>query len=251
MKLMAAIRRILSAATIGPVDGTADVFECPVCAYHGAFEALDALTGRRLHARCPRCGALERHRLQYLVTQSLLSARSPSQMSCLHIAPEAFFRERFAEWFGRYETADAMAPNVDHRVDVCRLPFADATYDLVFASHVLEHVRDDRRAIGEIRRVLKSDGLAILPVPIVATETIEYPAPNPHEANHVRAPGLDYIERFEPHFSRVDSYESGSWPGKHQLFLYEDRTRWPTAECPLRPAMPGERHVDIVPVCYA
>jgi hypothetical protein len=25
---------------------------------------------------------------------------------------------------------------------------------------------------------------------------------------------------------------------------------WPTPECPLRPAMQGEKHIDIVPVCY-
>ena len=33
---------------------------------------------------------------------------------------------------------------------------------------VLEHVRDDIKAISEIRRVLKPGGIAIMPVPLVA-----------------------------------------------------------------------------------
>ncbi len=121
----------------------------------------------------------------------------------------------------------------------------------VFASHVLEHVPDDRKAIGEIRRVLKPNGIAVLPVPLVANTTVEYPEPNPHERYHMRAPGYDYLDRYLACFSRVDKYASDTLPEKYQLFLYEDRTTFPTAECPLRPAMAGDRHVDIVPVCYA
>lgn len=41
----------------------------------------------------------------------------------------------------------------------------DAHYDTVLCSEVLEHVRDPRRAIGQIRRVLRSGGTVILTVP--------------------------------------------------------------------------------------
>lgn len=130
------------------------------------------------------------------------------------------------------------------------LPFSDSTYDLVFASHVLEHIPNDKKAIQEIRRILKPDGIAILPVPLVAESTIEYPEPNPHETYHVRAPGVDYFDRYTLYFSRIEKYTSDSLPEKYQLFIYEDRSRWPTVQCPLRPAMEGDRHIDIVPVCY-
>jgi ubiquinone/menaquinone biosynthesis C-methylase UbiE len=139
---------------------------------------------------------------------------------------------------------------VDHHVDLQHLPFADGTYDFVFASHVLEHIPDDEKAISEIRRILKPNGIAILPVPIVAEKTIEYPEPNPHESYHVRAPGMDYFDKYRRHFSRVERFSSDPLPKKYQLFLYEDRSRWPTKESPLRLPMPGEKHGDIVPVCY-
>ena len=226
-------------------------FECPICGYNGPFEDFNPSTGLRKHARCPQCGSLERHRLQYVAVQPLLNNLNASQMRMLHFAPEAFFKDFFSKQFGKYETADINMEGVDHKVDLQSLPFSNATYDFVFASHVLEHIPDDKQAIQEIRRILKPNGIAILPVPLVSESTIEYPEPNPHEAYHVRAPGFNYFDRYMPYFSRVEKYASDSLPERYQLFVYEDRSRWPTAECPLRPAMKGERHIDIVPVCYA
>ena len=226
-------------------------FECPVCHYQGAFRDLQSFAGRRQHVECPQCGALERHRVQYLVVMDLLAGWDVSKLKMLHFAPEPFFRKIFSSRFGRYETADLCMKGVDHHVDLQKLPFADATYDFVFASHVLEHVPDDKKAIQEIRRILKPGGLAVLPVPVVAEKTIEYPEANPHEAYHMRAPGLDYPEKFKPFFSRVETRTSESLPEKFQPFIYEDRTVWPTRECPLRPPMKGLRHIDVVPLCHA
>src|SRR4051794_5214712 len=46
---------------------TCQTFDCPICLYRGGFLSEEAPTGKRHHARCPSCGALERHRLQWLV----------------------------------------------------------------------------------------------------------------------------------------------------------------------------------------
>ena len=48
-------------------------------------------------------------------------------------------------------------------------------FDVIYCSHVLEHVPDDRLAMGELRRVLKRAGWAVLLVPITAEQTIEDP----------------------------------------------------------------------------
>lgn len=47
------------------------------------------------------------------------------------------------------------------------LPFPDNRFDVVFSSNVLEHISDLRTTLAEVRRVMKSDGLAIhiLPTP--------------------------------------------------------------------------------------
>jgi SAM-dependent methyltransferase len=44
------------------------------------------------------------------------------------------------------------------RGDLHRMPFASDTFDLVFASHVLEHAWEPKRALAEVTRVLKSGG---------------------------------------------------------------------------------------------
>lgn len=49
--------------------------------------------------------------------------------------------------------------------DVCQMPFADATFDLVLATDIVEHVDDDMRALAEIRRVLKPGAAAVITVP--------------------------------------------------------------------------------------
>ncbi len=41
------------------------------------------------------------------------------------------------------------------------LPYQDRSFDIVFSSHALEHIRDIQRSLREIKRVLKDDGLAI------------------------------------------------------------------------------------------
>jgi SAM-dependent methyltransferase len=51
------------------------------------------------------------------------------------------------------------------RGDACALPFPDASFDLVLATDIIEHVDDDVLALGEIRRVLKPGGRVLVTVP--------------------------------------------------------------------------------------
>jgi len=45
------------------------------------------------------------------------------------------------------------------------LPFNNDTFNLVTALDVLEHIGEDNKALSEIKRVLKKDGIAIITVP--------------------------------------------------------------------------------------
>ncbi|MGH7942131.1 MAG: class I SAM-dependent methyltransferase [Limisphaerales bacterium] len=226
-------------------------FQCPICDYVGPFADVDNFGGLRKHAECPKCGARERHRVQYLVLTELFKTMDTSRLTMLHFAPEPFFRSFLSSRFGLYETADLCMKHVTYQADLLNLPFEAETYDFVFASHVLEHIQNDTRALREIRRILKPNGIAVLPVPVVCDKTVEYSQANPNEAYHFRAPGLDYFQKYESYFDRVRVYSSESLPEKHQTYIYEDRSKWPTRECPLRPPMAGERHSDFVPVCHA
>lgn len=225
-------------------------FTCPVCEYNGPFMDMDVRTGLRKHAKCVECNSLERHRLLFLTMQEIGKQVDFSNLSMMHFAPEDFFRDQFRSQFGNYETADLFMEGVDHKVDICDLPFKDESHDLVCASHVLEHIGDDRKAISEVWRILKPGGIALLPVPMVADKTAEYPEANPEEHYHWRAPGPDYFDKYRERFSKVDEYRSEDFPPEHQVFVFEDRTIWPTPEMPLRPSMVGEKHTDWIPVCY-
>ncbi|MBP0001885.1 MAG: class I SAM-dependent methyltransferase [Cyanobacteria bacterium SID2] len=55
---------------------------------------------------------------------------------------------------------------VYENLDVCDMSaIPSESYDAVWCSHVIEHVMDTGRALSEIRRILKPNGLAFLTVP--------------------------------------------------------------------------------------
>jgi SAM-dependent methyltransferase len=164
------------------------------------------------------CGALERHRLLwiYLTDRTNLFDGKPKRV--LHVAPERWFALRFKNQLGEgYITADLHDPGAMVKMDIMDIQYPDETFDVIYCSHVLEHVSDDRKAMREFFRVLKNDGWAILTVPITASETYEDPSivdPDEREKafgqkDHVRRYGPDYVDRlrdagFEVTITKVD-----------------------------------------------
>ncbi len=51
------------------------------------------------------------------------------------------------------------------QADATKLPFKEKQFDIVLLLDVLEHIKDDKRALQEARRVLKDNGLIILTAP--------------------------------------------------------------------------------------
>jgi SAM-dependent methyltransferase len=75
--------------------------------------------------------------------------------------------------------------------DATRLPFADASFDRVITSEVLEHIQDDVAAIAELTRVLKPGGTFAATVPAWLPETINWKLSDEYHApiavgGHVR-----------------------------------------------------------------
>lgn len=227
-------------------------FSCPVCVRQVRFTPMISSTGLRRYARCPGCGSLERHRLQaFVVKEEILPVFSSRSPRVLHVAPEAAIRAMLEPIASRYVTADYALPGMDLRLDLRSTGLPDASFDIVYASHVLEHIDRDQDALAEIRRILAPGGVAVLPVPLVGPVTVEYAAPNPLEAFHVRAPGYDYYERYREFFDRVDVITSDDAPAAAQTYVYENRSNFPTRTMPNRLPSVGDRHLDAVPLCWA
>jgi ubiquinone/menaquinone biosynthesis C-methylase UbiE len=52
------------------------------------------------------------------------------------------------------------------------IPFADQSFQVVFSSHVLEHVNDESKSLQEMKRVLKNDGVLIIGMPTASMAMI-------------------------------------------------------------------------------
>ncbi|MGH8396983.1 MAG: class I SAM-dependent methyltransferase [Gammaproteobacteria bacterium] len=142
----------------------------------------------------------------YLKSSGLLSELHNKII--LHFAPERQFSKHIAAANpARYVRCDLYPTSLEiQRVDMLAMPFASSSVDLLIASHVLEHVEDDRQALTEIHRVLKVGGYAILQTPYsrklhhtwedagIADEAARLQAYG--QADHVRLYGKDIFERF-------------------------------------------------------
>ena len=189
-------------------------YDCPICGYHGSF--MDK--NNRLRAKCPKCGELERARMAMLVVNQIYDDKKASETDVLHISPENFLRKIFKEEYKSYISSDLYREDVDHQFDIQSIPYPDNSFDLVFASHVLEYVKNDRQAIQEIKRVLRPGGLAFLPVPMLHEKTIDFEERPPNK-RLIRETGIDYFDRYREVFSEVTVYEPSSFDEKFNLTI--------------------------------
>ena len=98
--------------------------------------------------------------------------------------------------------------------DALQLPFADGEFDRIVAAEVLEHIPEDRRAIGELVRVLRPGGTLAVTVPSWFPERVCWALSREYhevEGGHVRiytagdlvgkvtATGMRYVGREHAH----------------------------------------------------
>jgi len=83
------------------------------------------------------------------------------------VAPEIHFEITLSKALGDgYVTADLFRSDVRVRMDITQIPCPADSFDIIYCSHVLEHVPNDRHAIRELARVLKPNGWALFMVPL-------------------------------------------------------------------------------------
>ena len=160
---------------------------------------------QRNNVLAPGTLSLERHRLLWLYLKNETDFFS-AQKKVLHFAPEQAFLKRFRKMKNLdYTTTDLLSPIADVKADICNLPFADATFDVILCNHVLEHIPDDQKAMQELFRVMKPGGMGIFQVPqdLSREETFEDDSITDKKQraaifgqyDHVRVYGRDYFDR--------------------------------------------------------
>ena len=89
------------------------------------------------------------------------------------------------------------------RGDAASLPFADESFDLVVALDVLEHLRDDRVAARELRRVLKPTGAIVVFVPAFRALWGFQDKVSHHQRRYTRAEIADTLTGADLHIERL------------------------------------------------
>lgn len=169
---------------------------------------------QRQNALSPGTLSLERHRQMWLYLKNE-TAFFTKNYKVLHIAPEQEFLRRFKKMNNLdYTSADLFSPIVDVKADILDLPFENESFDVIFCNHVLEHVIDDARAMGELYRVMKKGGWGILQVPLkysLEKSYEDFTITDPMERqkhfgqyDHVRWYGKDYFDRLRNAGFEVD-----------------------------------------------
>lgn len=121
----------------------------------------------------------------------------------LHFAPEKPIEKWLRSQSSEYRSCDIEPGNAMDVEDITRLTYADEQFDFIYCSNVLEHVSDDVAALREVRRVLVSDGVCLVAVPIWRRKTYEDPEIVTEQGrleafgqiDHVRLYGLDIEDR--------------------------------------------------------
>ena len=118
-------------------------------------------------AGCPQCASIPRDRfLLWCAAQ-----RGALTVGCrvLETSPRmgddyrAMMRRLFAY---RASDFDLSAHRADLQLDLQNIDLPDSSLDLVLCAHVLEHVPDTDRALGELHRVIARGGRLYLQVPL-------------------------------------------------------------------------------------
>lgn len=193
---------------------------CPFCGWRGfRFEPFGNKAALRPDAQCRVCGSLERHRAAFL----LLRARIPRGQKVLHAAPEAFVVTWLVSLSCEYLNVDLHNPAM-RAMDLTNIDLPDGDKTLVWCSHVLEHIPDDRKALSEIFRVLAPGGLLVVQVPIGGETTYEDPDVVSEadrlekflQEDHVRLYGRDLKHRIEECGFTCELLSTASLPSAEQ-----------------------------------
>ena len=185
---------------------------------------------QRANALSPSTLSLERHRLMWLYLKNETDFFT-AHKKVLHIAPEQCFLKLFKQQKNlQYITADLYSPIADVKADICNLPFEENSFDVVFCNHVLEHITDDKKAMSELYRVLKPQGLGIFQIPqdlTLETTYEDFSITTPEQRkkhfgqyDHVRIYGQDYFNKLRAAGFKVNEVDYSEDPSIDIITIY-------------------------------
>ncbi|HJW87112.1 MAG TPA: methyltransferase domain-containing protein, partial [Candidatus Brocadiaceae bacterium] len=99
-----------------------------------------------------------------------------------------------------YLTADLFDTHAMIKMDITDIHYPDASFDVIYCSHVLAFVPNDRQGMRELFRVLKTHGWAILADPVGYTKTTDRSFINKASSVHKMYDPEDSIHHYGPDY---------------------------------------------------
>jgi len=167
---------------------------CPICNFEGRFLKLPEafLDNYKIHGlayplsdfetlnienyNCKNCGASDRDRLIALYFKKQFKSKDNFNVSLLDFAPSSSLFRFISEFNFKYRSADLYMENVDDKIDIQEMNiYEDATFDIFICSHILEHIDDDIKAMQELFRITKKNGIGVclVPIPLSLNKSME------------------------------------------------------------------------------
>lgn len=183
----------------------------------------------REDAQCPICKLVERHRALWVLLERELGIKKCANARILHFAPEKRLTKFFKSIKGaEYLSADLSSESAMVNFDVTEIPYPDSSFDIVYCSHVLERVPDDRKALNELCRVVSENGKVIIMVPIHRETTYEdFSITSPEERekafgqhDHVRVYGDDFRDRLKEASFEFREYHPSDYMTDMEIVRY-------------------------------
>lgn len=160
---------------------------------------------KRRSAKCPNCSSLERHRF----AAWFLTSNNLKFSHFLHIAPESVLVPLLKSVSTKYTGGDLLDYErlKCRQLDATNIDFEANTFDGIFASHILEHIPEDTKAMQEFYRVLRPKGVLMVMIPQKLNEKQTYEdftitseeerTIHFGQKDHVRWYGTDFTEKLK------------------------------------------------------
>lgn len=149
-------------------------YRCPCCKH--TFRKLEdfnynkdlynpkIFTGLYKNTICPYCLSLPRHRIicEFLdKNKEIFKDCKKTLIFASEKCTEIYLKRNDV----KYNTAD-LYEKADFKIDITKINLKDESYDLIFCNYVLEHVTSYKKALKELNRILTTNGILVLSVPI-------------------------------------------------------------------------------------
>ena len=170
------------------------------------------------HSVCPNCNSRPRHRGLKVLYQAVLHNLDKPEV--IHFAPEPVFYPLFRHLEKSYQTTDYILEDVDFpKEDIQALSFATESFDMALCNHVIEHVPKDDKAIAEVARILKKQGLAIFTIPGNWRRNKTITFKDLSFNGHFRDYGMDVVNLLSRSFSSVEIKDLADYNHDYQFPL--------------------------------